>query len=73
MIKTTINEVLLGYIDTKRLLRKRLQEIDTEIKQQKDSLARKDMYRLRCIYEKELYEVLCVISEIQDYIKVTNK
>ena len=73
MNKTTINDVLLGYIDTKRLLRKRLQEIDTEIKQQKDSLVRKDMYRLRCIYEQELYEVLCVISEIQYYIKVTNK
>lgn len=73
MIETTIQDVLSGYINTKKLLRKRLKELDTEIKHQKNSALRKDLYHLRCIYEKELYEVLCVISEIQDYIKVTNK
>lgn len=73
MNKTTIYDVLLGYIETEKLLRKRLKELDTEIKQQENPALRKDLYNLRCIYERELYEVLCVISEIKDYIKVINK
>lgn len=66
--------LLNTYKKAKKNLEIRINEIDTDInKSRLNKSKQKELINLRAIYEKELYEVMCVIVEIEDYIKEVTK
>lgn len=66
--------LLNTYIRAKKNLEIRIDEIDTDIKKNRFNKSKqKELTNMRAIYEKELYEVMCIINEIEDYIKEVTK
>lgn len=67
-----MQELLKSYEQAEVYLRRKLKETDRLLKYE-NRFSDSDNIRLRCIYERELYEVLCVIAEIKSYLKETSK
>lgn len=66
--------LLNTYKRAKKNIDIRIDEIDTDIKKNRlDKSKQNELFHMRAIYEKELYEVMCVIIEIEDYIKEVTK
>lgn len=68
-----MQELLTQYQKAEKYLRCRLKECDKNIKMHINFIDGNDVIRMRCIYERELYEVLIIINDIKSYIKETNK
>lgn len=68
-------KLLNSYKQTKEKLECCISEIDTAFKKtnKQDRTARLELLQMRSIYEKELYEVITIIIEIEDYLKEVNK
>ena len=70
-----MRNLLNSYQRTKEKIECRIREIDSAFKQtnKRDKAIRHELLKMRKIYERELFEVITIIIEIEDYLKEVNK